>query len=398
MSVKYNLIPFLFYLFFVTKSLAQFSFDTILSKKPILKTVSADLKKYRVQIIYTQITRDSKGNPSFTTYKYHVDSTNYFYCASLVKLPCSILALEKINSLSNYGIDKNTTMFTDSANACQHKVVMDTTAENRLPSIAQYIKKMLIVSDNVAFGRAYEFLGVDYIHQRLAVLGYKNIRITHRFDGGCKGTEHLITNPISFYKTDKIVYHQPQQISSLTYTNPIGVVKIGKAHFNSQNKKINEPKDFTNMNYISLQNIHSLLQRLIFNQYLPKDLQFNISKEDQSFLIKHLSMYPRESSHPTYPIKWFHDSYKKYFIYGDSKKTITDTTIKVTNIVGQSYGFMIDCAYITNKIKNIEFMLSAVIYTNENEIINDGKYEYNSIALPFLAELGRQVYQYQLKK
>jgi hypothetical protein len=59
---------------------------------------------------------------------------------------------------------------------------------------------------------------------------------------------------------------------------------------------------------------------------------------------------------------------------------------------------MIDCAYITNKAKHIEFMLSAVIYTNENEIINDGKYEYNTIALPFLAELGREIYKFELNK
>ena len=85
-------------------------------------------------------------------------------------------------------------------------------------------------------------------------------------------------------------------------------------------------------------------------------------------------------------------------MYGDSKKTIIDTDIKITNIVGQSYGFMIDCAYIQNKKENVEFMLSAVIYTNENQIMNDGKYEYNTIALPFLAELGRQVYGFELKK
>jgi hypothetical protein len=389
---KFFLIIFLFSWKFV---LPQFSFDTILSKKPILKSVQADSKKYRLQIIYTQINRNSKGSPSFTIYKYNVDSTNYFYCASLVKLPCTILALEKLNELH---LDKNTTLYTDSANACQHSIRKDTTSVNDLPSIAQYIKRMCLVSDNIAYGRVYEFLGVDYIHNRLAELGYKNMRIVHRFDGGCKGTEHLTTNPVSFFDGTKLLYNQSQQTSTKVYTNPNGTVKIGKAYMNAQNKKINEPKDFTSMNYISLENIHSLLQRLVFNEYLPKSQQLRISKDDQSFLLKYLTMYPRESSHPTYPAKSYFDSYKKYFIYGDSKKAITDTSLKITNIVGQSYGFMIDCAYITNKAKHIEFMLSAVIYTNENEIINDGKYEYNSIALPFLAELGREIYKFELNK
>jgi hypothetical protein len=372
-----------------------FSFDSVLNKKPILKLVNSDLKKYRLQIIYTQITRDNNGNPGFKNFTYQLDSTNYFYCASLVKLPCSILALEKLNELN---LDKNTIMFTDSANACQRSVKRDTTSYSDYPSIAQYIKRMLLVSDNVAFGRVYEFLGVDYLHNRLSELGYKNIRIVHRFDGGCKGTEHSTTNPISFYDSDlKLVYRQKQQNSLKAYTNPIGTIKIGKAYMNAQNKRVNEPKDFTNMNYISLQNIHSILQRLVFNEYLHKDQQYNLTNEDQDFLINYLTMYPRESSHPTYNKTYF-DSYKKYFLYGDSKKTISDTDIKITNIVGQSYGFMIDCAYIQNKKENVEFMLSAVIYTNDNQIINDGKYEYNTIALPFLAELGRQVYAFELKR
>ena len=381
--------------FFETSFSQNFTFDSILKNKTILRTVFNDHQKFKLQIIYTQITRDKEGKASFKEYTYSLDSTNYFYCASLVKLPCSILALEKLNDLN---IDKQAIMFTDSANACQHAVKKDTTAINGFPSVAQYIKRMLLVSDNVAYGRVYEFLGVDYLHNRLAQLGYKNMRIVHRFDGGCKGTEHTTTNPITFYdKNLKLVYAQKQQVSNKQYANPIGTVKIGKAYMNAQNKRINEPKDFTNMNYISLQNMHSILKRLVFNFDLPKTQQFTISKNDQEFLLQHLTMYPRESAHPTYNKSYF-DSYKKYFIYGDSKKPITNKDLKITNIVGQSYGFMVDCAYIQNKKENVEFMLSAVIYTNENQIINDGKYEYNTIALPFLAELGRQIYSFELKR
>ena len=373
-----------------------FTFDSILKQKPILHKVNADLKKYRLQIIYTQIKRDAEGKPSFKTYTYHLDSSNYFYCASLVKLPCSILALEKTKNLKIYS---NTIMFTDSANACQRSARIDTTAANGYPSIAQYIKRMALVSDNFAYGRVYEFLGVDYIHKRLAELGYKNIRIMHRFDGGCKGMEHLTTNPVTFYdKALKPFIKLDQQISAVKYTNPIGQVLVGKAYINSNNKKVNQPKDFTNMNYMSLQNTHSILQRLVFNNYLPMEQRFDMMEEDRLFLMNYLTIYPRESSHPTYNPKVYYDSYKKYFIYGDSKKPITNSDIKITNIVGQSYGFMSDCAYIHNEKENVEFMLSAVIYTNENQIINDGKYEYNSIALPFLAELGRQIYAYELKR
>ena len=398
MKKMYNhiLCSMLIMLFFrVGYTQTTFYFDSIRNKKPILKTVFDNHKKYRLQIIYTQIKRDANGMPSFKNYTYQLDSSNYFYCASLVKLPCSILALEKAKKLRVYS---NTIMFTDSANACQHSVRKDTTSINGYPSIGQYIKRMALVSDNVAYGRIYEFLGVDYIHNRLAELGYKNIRIIHRFDGGCKGTENTTTNPVFFCNNNlKSIVSVPGQVADVAYTHPLGQIKVGKAYINANNKKMNEPKDFTNMNFIPLANIHSMLQRLIFSNNLPQEQRYDIIEEDRQFLIEQLTLYPRQSSHPTYD-KSYHDSYKKYFMFGDSKKPITNNDIKITNIVGQSYGFMVDCAYIQNKKESVEFMLSAVIYTNEDEILNDGKYEYNTIALPFLAELGRQIYAFELNK
>jgi len=392
-----KLLCFFSYLFLSNSVFGQqFSFDSILKKKSILKTVSTDAKIFGLQIIYTQINRDSKGFPTFKNFTYHLDSTNYFYPASLVKLPCSILALEKLNALQ---LHKEAYMFTDSSYACQYSVTSDSTSLTGFPSVAHYIKRMCLASDNFAYGRVYEFLGVDYLHERLTNLGYSNIRIRHRFDGGCKELQHLTTNAVSFYDEKlNLVFKQKQEVSKHTYSHPLGIVKVGKAYINHENKKINEPKDFSQMNYLSLQNSHALLQRLVFNEYYPKENQFKISLDDQQFLVNYLTIYPRLSKDPIYNSKTYHDSYKKYLIYGDSKNIIADTNIRITNSVGQSYGYMVDCAYIQNKSKKIEFMLSAVIYTNKDQILNDGKYEYNSIALPFLAELGRQMYSFELSR
>jgi len=72
-----------------------------------------------------------------------VDALEYFNPASTVKMPLSFLALEKMNSLTRYGIDKYSPMLTDSAFSGQHPVFADTTAADGLPSLAQYIKKII---------------------------------------------------------------------------------------------------------------------------------------------------------------------------------------------------------------------------------------------------------------
>jgi hypothetical protein len=66
--------------------------------------------------------------------------------------------------------------------------------------------------------------------------------------------------------------------------------------------------------------------------------------------------------------------------------------------VGDSYGYLIDNAYIVDFENGVEFMLSAVINTNTDRVYNDGKYEYKSIGYPFMKNLGRAVYTYELQR
>ncbi len=378
-------------LFFFQALLAQFSFDSILNQSPFLKKISMQKDNYHLQIIYTQIDY-TNGQPEFKDYYFNTGNENYFYCASLVKLPLSILAYKKLNEI---GVPAKSILFTDSSRLCHRTVKRDTSAAKGYPSIEHYVKKMFLISDNEAFSRTYEFLGVDYIHQNLKNWGYPEIRIINRYDGNCAGADHLISNPLRFFD-DKLnlLYSQAEQIGSLKFDTAIPNALVGKAYYNTKNKKVNGPKDFSSMNYLPLSNCHKILRDLIYEPASNSGLK----EDQQAFLIQYLSALPRQSMYPKYDTKVFYDSYKKYFIYGDSKKSIGDSSVIITNIVGQSYGFMSDCARIKDGKSGVEFMLSAVIYANEDEIINDGKYDYKTIALPFLAELGRQFYNYELRR
>src|SRR3954464_3773237 len=118
---------------------------------PLLTHILNTPDSFQYQIIYTQINRDQKNKPDFKNFYLHVDSTQYFNPASTVKLPVALFALEKLNELNIQGLDMNTTMLTDSAYSKQEKVYTDSTAQNNLPSIAQYIKRIFLISDNDAY-------------------------------------------------------------------------------------------------------------------------------------------------------------------------------------------------------------------------------------------------------
>ena len=91
------------------------------------------------------------------------------------------------------------------------------------------------------------------------------------------------------------------------------------------------------------------------------------------------------------------DGYVKFFMFGDGKEKIP-SNIRIFNKVGDAYGYLTDSAYIKDEKSGVEFMLSATVYVNENQIFNDDHYEYDQLGMPFLAELGRQVYQLELAR
>ena len=351
-------------------------------------------KKYKLQIIYTRITRDKNNKPSFKNYYWNTDSTRFFYPASLVKLPLSIMAIEKINSLKKYGLDKNTTLITDSVFVCQKKVYKDTTAENRLPSVAHYIKKMFLVSDNYAFARTYEFLGCDYIHQRLEKWGFPNIRMVNRLDGACKADTAKITSPVYFLSNKgDTLYKQSLTFYTYNKSHPLTYARAGKAHTNEFGKRIYTPKDFSTHNFMSLNNCHEILKRLVFTNHLDKIQRYDLSHDDWQFLMKYLGMYPRESLYPAYNTKEYYDSFKKFIYYGSALPTIPGDSVRVFNIVGRAYGFLSDCAYIADVKNKVEFILSVTMYLNERDVIGTGKYEYDKLGLPFLKDLGNLIYK-----
>ena len=155
--------------------------------------------KYHFQVIYTQIIRDSNNVPHLKKHFLYAPGKKYYYPASLVKLPLVALALEKIDSLNKiYGITKDTRLRIDTAYRCETPEYLDSTSQNKYPSIAQYIKRMLLVSDNYAYNRIYEFLTPHYINRRLHEMGYTSAMINQRFSQHCDSTANRYTNPFTF--------------------------------------------------------------------------------------------------------------------------------------------------------------------------------------------------------
>lgn len=376
----------------------NFLLDLMHSKMPQFNYIYASPSKYRLQVIYTKIDRDSKNHPTLTTYTYRCIPDEFFSPASTVKLPLSLLVIERLQSIKSTGVTKDTRFSTDSNFQCQVPFRKDLMVADSIPTLSGCITKALVVSDNEAYNRLYEFLGQQEINHRMWELGFTNSRIIQRFSP-CDTTANKHTNSFIFYdKAGAVIYRQTPRFNTEIFSTPLKNMVIGKGYLDDHNRMIMHGMDFSKRNYLPLYQIDDLLKRVIFPELYPENRQFKVG-ENMDFIRKLLALRPSETGIAAYSLKKdYWDTYTNYLFYGCDENATIPEHIRIFNIVGQSFGFLTDCAYYTDFRNRIEFFLSVTIYANSDEILNDGKYDYKSIGFPFMKQFGQVIFDYELHR
>lgn len=348
-----------------------------------------------VQIIYTQINRESNNNPILNNYYYNVNAANYFYPASTVKLPVALLALQRLNELKVGGLDRNTTMITDSAWEGETIMLNDPTSRDGRPTVGQYVKNIFLTSDNNAFNRLYEFLGQDYINKHLYAMGYKDAQIRHRLDVYGSDEQNSHTNPVRFLDGgNRVLLDQPMQVGMMGWQPRAD--SLGKAWYKGSTL-VQGPMDFSKKNRLSLPDLHNLLRSIVLPNTVSPSERFNISADDYRFVYRCMSALPSETRFPAYDSADVWDAYVKFLLLGGQKGAVPKN-IRIFNKVGEAYGFLIDVAYVVDLDKKVEFMLSAVINCATEGVLNNDQYDYAGVGLPFMKHLGEIIYQYELQR
>jgi hypothetical protein len=345
---------------------------------PDISRVMDSLQEHELEVKYTHISRDAKGDPMFVIYDFQLDPSHYFYPASSVKLPVAVLALENFigRKLKNgKPVDLDT----------PYKIEGDTL----ISSLRKDVEAIFAVSDNEAYNRLFELLGRDSISKDLRSKGIENVQIVHRLstpNSSEAKTKNVIFNPES-RETDSIKGYSSEAITVLKLEG----IQKGKG-YTRNDSLISGSFDFSEKNYFPICAQQEVLKRILFPQEYSKKQRFALSKKTHRFLVGAMHKMPRQLG---YDEAHFQDGYGKFFMYGDSKSKIPKH-VQIFNKVGYAYGTLTDNAYIKDTKNKIEFLLTATILVNKNGIFNDGVYEFENVGIPFLAELGRQVYKYEL--
>ena len=353
-----------------------------------LDQVLSNPLELRVQVaIGIPVERD--GKRTLLRKSWRADA-EYFYPASTIKLLGAVVALERMHELQA-GEAPQLTVDTPLAFWGERRggPILATDPDNLdggTLTLRHLIREALIVSDNDAFNRLYEFCGQDRLNEHLWRAGLRSARIQHRLSVRMSIADNRRTPAVELRLAEGPLT-LPEEFGTLAPA-PVwerDALLIGKARLEA-GERVEGPMSFLGKNGVHLVDLQSALARIVEPELRLEGEPFALRPEDRALLLDALSTFPGDSRNPTWDRTKFADDYAKFFLDG-AARVVARERLVLYNKVGLAYGFALDNAYIGDRTSGRGFFLAATIYANSDGTIDDGEYDYETLAIPFLNDL-----------
>lgn len=358
------------------------SWSAILAACPD-RAIARNPARFRLQIGLTRI-----DGPTLRHHHFRLDRREWQSPASLVKLPLAIMALERLAALRRAGhaVTLETPLQLSKAPDCT------VWGQNPEP-LRRTLTALFAISDNPAYNRLYDWLGPAAIHARFAEWGLTDARLWSRF-AACPPASHRVGADWAFL--DDAGQELVSGRADPPYTpaaHPLGTVRFGSAWVEG-GRRLEGPTDFSERNHLPLADVHEILLRLVAPEAFPAALHYALDPTDRHTLLQLMALTPPESRDPVYARADYPAHYNRYLFVGEGARP-PPRGVSLLGKVGEAYGFLSDTVYVSGRDADGRlmeaFLLSAALYVNADDVLNDGGYEYATQGRPFLAWLGHAV-------
>ncbi|MCC5787717.1 MAG: serine hydrolase [Phycisphaerales bacterium] len=351
-------------------------------------------EEHRFQVVLGLIERNEFGLEHLRRQSFRAGA-EYFYPASTKKLFAAIAALESINP---HEMPRGRVIDPAPSSELVYMPIDDESRRYRPApdqpfTIEHEIWKLFVVSDNTAFNRLYDLLGRDEINKRMRDSGLWSVRVTHRLAIPLPEEEQAIfpaigtpsTHPRHGFPMLREIF--PQRTGDPTPQTPrIEGLTAGDRYLQA-GEMVEEPFDFTRRSSVRLDDLQRALVKVARPDLDDFGKPFAITARQRALLLMSMGAFPRESVDPVYDGPRHTDDFVKYLLPGLAKVRPAEEW-RIYNKVGMAYGFLTENAYVVHIPTGKAFFLAATVYTNENRTLNDNTYEYQTKALPLMADLG----------
>jgi hypothetical protein len=382
----------------------------ILRSHPGLRAVLAEAPAYRLQVVLGVVDERQDGTRVLVQHGFR-SGAEYLYPASTVKLFAAVAALEKlaaVRAATGLPVDADTPLVF-------HPLFEGELLEDSDPTnldgghitVGHEIRKLFLVSDNAAFNRLYELVGPDGIASSLARAGIAGGQVVHRLSEARTPEENRRLPRIDFVG-EGFVHTLPERTAPPPAAPPVETgLNVGRAYLTGDTR-VEGPMDFTAKNRFPLASLQQGLCAVLRPDVActgaasgpaaavaavdrqPPATGFALGAADRAFLAEVMGQVPRESRNPRYDAAEHPDAEVKWILPGVRRVLPAEAT-RVHDKTGQAYGFTLENAWVVDSHTGRGFFLAAALYTNSDGVLNDDAYDYETVALPFLADLGEAV-------
>ena len=363
--------------------------EALLRSHPDIAPLVDRASDYRLQVLLAEWATEPDGAPCLRYHAYRVGA-EYSYPAGAVIPFVAAAAMQQLQEAGGaYGL--NDALFADDYRHEREDGTAVTVARAWESTLDREIRRLSVLSMAQAFNRIYDLVGHAELNQRAWAAGYGSVRLPQRMDEELTPDDNRWSPTVRVGSMETPLVFFPQRRSRVDVPAPVlANPAVGTAWLGADGETIVPgPMSFSGRNHVSLPELMGILFEFTF----PDELAvagYTLTDTSRTFLATLFSLMPADAgiadtdtSDPTlYPV-----ARHKPMMPGIQRILGDAATVQYTSQVGRGFGFTTEAAVV--QLEGVgRFAVAATLYTNEDGIVNDDRYEYGTIADPFLADLG----------
>lgn len=362
----------------------------VAGRLPLVDRMLADAERFRLQLLISVVETGDRGPARLRRFGFRLGA-EYFYPASAIKLAAAVEALALMAEL-DVPLEVPMTIAPLVPGEGEQRGDATNLAGGDI-TVAHEIRKMALVSDNRAFNRLLDLVGFARMNERLHARGFASVRINHRLSDPRAIPDPRASAAVTLRRPTGEVVTLPSRPGPPAWRSRERGVSLGRG-FVTGDRIEPGPADFSVRNGISLVDLQDLLIAVVRPDLAVGRPSLPLSEASRRLLVHAMTVYPRESVNPVFDANVVADDALKLLLPGIRRVFPSDVPgvrVEVTNKVGQAYGFTVENAYLRHPATGHAVFVAAVLYTNADGVLNDDRYEYDTVARPFMADLGELV-------
>jgi hypothetical protein len=366
------------------------------AESPAVAAVLADPAAYRAQVLYSEVVPGSAGRPVLERHAWRLDA-EYVYPASAIKLPAAVAAVEFLNARGRelgVEIPLDAPLTFHALHPGEERADSDpTNLDGESVTVLHEIRKLFLASDNRAFDRLYDLCGQAWLGSSMRRAGLDTVHFAHRLGAARTAEENRRAPRVELRLVDRVI-EWPERVDPVdpaldNLAAGWSGLEVGSDHVTGAGLA-GGPMDFRWMNAISLRDLEECLVKLARPDVELGTPGFDLTPEQRELLLAAMREYPGDSRNPVYDRARFPDDGGKLLLPGLERAGPRERW-SVANKAGLGYGFAVESSYVEDRATGRAFFLTAVVYCNADEIVGDERYEYEEVALPFMAALAEVI-------